>query len=109
MGQINTFFTDRTGTVTTLPIYPQRSGDESGIFQIDWDESGTFTINLEGRASSEADWYVIEQFTETSIDDHNNLALSGDTTIASVVVIFPEMRCVIKAISSATLGAWLVE
>ena len=107
MGQTHSLLEASTTTATSSIVHPQRFTDESGIFQVEYGGSGTFTITIEGRATDSADWYKIDEFKHNSSDDHNDM-VSG-TTIASVVVLFPQMRANLSANSAATVSAWLVE
>ena len=94
---------------TPTVVYPQRASDETGIFQVSQPSAtGTFTVNLQGRLSPDAPWYDIEEILYDSTDDHNDMA-STPFTISAVVVIFPEMRGNVSAISGATVSAWLSE
>jgi hypothetical protein len=109
MGQTHKMLAAQTTTRQTAAINILQADDESGVFQIEWTDagSGAFTINLEGRATPDAPWYQIEEFKEDSSDSHNDLA--SDTTIASVVVTFPQMRVNLSAITNGSISAWLVE
>ena len=105
---IHRMLTDQDTTRTTGVVYITRKDDESGIFQVKYAGSGTFTVCLEGRADPDADWYKVEEFDNTSSDDHNDLA--SDTTIASVVVMFPQMRVRLSATASTpSVSAWVNE
>jgi hypothetical protein len=106
MGQTHTLFTDRTLNGLTTPVHPARRNDEAGIFQIEWDGNGTFDIELQGRSVESAEWYNIEAFDETT-------TMTGSPqTVATVVVIFPQMRARIANVSTSpapSISAWLTE
>ncbi len=108
MGNIHKLLTNKSTPRLSETKYIQRRDDESGIFQMSYAGSGSFTLSLEGRADEDAPWYKVEEFTEASSDDHNDLA--SDTTIASVVVIFPQMRANLSAaLNGPSVSCWLVE
>jgi len=102
MGKLHTFFEDQDGPVTSRTIYPQRVVDESGLFQVAYNGTGSFTVKLEAQASPTAPWYELESL--------ENGAMGANDTEAKVIVIFPNMRCRL-ALTTGTpeVSAWLVE
>ena len=116
MGQTRLLIDNVNTTTVSATFYPQRSTDESGLFQIKWDRVGEFDLYLRGRAGPNAPWYNVEVLTEASADSHTDLAVSG-STIASAVALFPEMYVAAvpdsvgsnPALDKATVSAWLTE
>jgi hypothetical protein len=109
MGQTHEFFDNAGVGQDTDPIDCQRATDETGLFHIDWNGTGTFTCVLQGRSAPDAPWFDVQEFDETSSDDHNDLGASA-VSIASVVIIFPQMRASSSNFTGgARLGAWFTE
>jgi hypothetical protein len=109
MGQTHELFNNHGVPGDTDALSFNRAIDETGIFQIDWNGNGTFTCILQGRTEPNAPWFDVQEFDETSSDDHNDLGATA-LTIASVITLFPQMRVSTSGFSgSARLGGWLTE
>lgn len=85
---------DVTTNVNGTAVYPQNvKRNEHGIVQIKI-SGGTVTVKVQGRTSSDMDWYDI---------------LSTTSSTAERVSLFPQMRAITSSISGATVRAELVE
>lgn len=72
-------------------VFPVDSYREPHRYQVQI--TGTASVNIEGRAASDAPWVVLATVTETGSDAVNAL---------------PHMRANVTAATGATISVWLV-
>ncbi len=83
-------------SLTPTAVNCRRRNRVEGLFQLHI--SGSATVQLQGRATGSAQWHPIGDYDESDVDGTSK-------TFARAVVLFPEMRLVISALSSGTVSA----
>lgn len=95
LSYIREFFVNKTDTGESAVQYCQRGKDQSGTWQVSWDGTGTFSVQLLGRLKDSENWTIIDTLTNAEMDVND--------TKASAVQIFPQMKTNVTA-NSSTAG-----
>ena len=93
-------------TIGTTIIQPRRVRDEKGIWQvgITAGATGTASVNIYGRAATDAPWHLVLASTGATVN-----AAANDTD-ATLIDLFPEMTVEVTGHGlGATYNGWLVD